>query len=111
MHMARMISDLKVMKTQIYDVKREIVDRMKIRFGQVIDIDELEEAKIIDSMHLKFNNAVNVNEMEEELLKSIIKDIKLNMLDVRSMFSDQIKFWKVRLQSYIIYMIYRVFDC
>lgn len=87
--------DIKVMTQTTRNVKRDIIDAMKIRFGQVVDIDEVEENKIMDTLGIKFENIPNVDDMEEALLKSIVHDLRLNTLDIAGLYRQEIQLWKV----------------
>lgn len=98
--MMRMRRDIKVMTQTIRNVKHDITDAMKIRFGQVVDIDEVEENKIMDTLGIKFENIPNVDDMEEALLKSIIHDLRLNTLDIAGLYREEIQLWKVNKINY-----------
>lgn len=88
--MKRMGTDIKAMQKKIHNIKRDIIHAMSIRFGQVVDIDELEERKIMDSMGIKLDNIASVDEMEEALLKSIVRDLKLSSLDIKGLYQEEI---------------------
>lgn len=92
-----MMNDCKAMKQKIKLIKREIAEEMLIKFGQVVDINELEEKDIMDTMGVKFDNIVNLDDMEEALLKCVVHDLKMNTLDVKSMYMDEIRMWTVSM--------------
>lgn len=87
--------DIREMTLTVRNVKRDIIEAMKIRFGQVVDIDEVEERKIMDTLGIKFENIPNIDDMEEALMKTIVHDLRINTLDIAGLYREEIKLWKV----------------
>lgn len=90
-HMRRMRNDCKVMHRKIKEIKRDIAEIMRIRFGQVVDINELEEKDIQDTMGVRFDNIINIDDMEEALLKCVVHDLRMDVADIKSLYVDEIK--------------------
>ncbi|GJQ65650.1 hypothetical protein Trydic_g7740 [Trypoxylus dichotomus] len=72
-HLARMKTDCKTMENRIYRLNNTIAESMKKKFGKVVDLDEVQEA----------------------LIKKLIFDLRMSMLDISTMFEDELHMWKV----------------
>lgn len=62
------------MEDRIYTLNNNIAECMKKKFGKAIDLDEVQEA----------------------LLKKLIFDLRMSMLDIRSMYEEELHLWRVR---------------
>lgn len=98
--MSRMKTDCMVMKRRIKDLKRTYVDKMRERFGQIVNIDELEEKKIMETMGLKPENCISIDEMEEALMKCLVHDLRLAGLDVKGLYAEETKIWTVNITKH-----------
>lgn len=94
-HMCRMKADCTVMKQKIKQLKREYVNLQRERFGQIVNIDELEEKKIMETIGIKPENCISVDEMEEALMKCLVHDLRLAGLDIQGMYKDETRLWTV----------------
>lgn len=94
--MSRMKVDCTVMKHKIRDLKRVYQEKMREKFGQVVNIDELEEQKIMDTIGLKPENCISIDEMEEALMKCLVHDFRLAGLDIKGLYADETRLWTVR---------------
>lgn len=93
--MCRMKADCEFMKKQVKQLKREYVEKQRERFGQIVNIDELEEKKIMETIGLKAENCITIDEMEEALMKCLVHDLRLANLDVKGMYQEETKLWTV----------------
>lgn len=84
------------MKRRILELKRDYADKMREKFGQVIDIDELEEKSITENMGLKPENCIGIDEMEEALMKCLVHDLRLANYDIKGLYVEETKLWAVR---------------
>lgn len=91
-----MKTDCTVMKRKIKDLKRAYVDKMRIKFGQIVDINELEEKTIMENMGLKPENCITIDEMEEALMKCLVHDLRLAGLDIKGMYAEETTLWNVK---------------
>ncbi|KAJ8927185.1 hypothetical protein NQ314_020461 [Rhamnusium bicolor] len=93
-HGTRMRKDINYMTGKIKDLKRQIVDTMLERFGQVVDIYEIEAALIKRSFQKS-----QVNELEEVLLKKLVYDLRIKTTDIRGLFADELKLWMSKISK------------
>lgn len=93
--MCRMRADCTVMKHKIKDLKRDYILKMREKFGQIVNLDELEEKKIMETIGLKPENCISVDEMEEALMKCLVHDLRLAGLDIKGMYAEETKLWTV----------------
>ncbi|KAF7286507.1 hypothetical protein GWI33_004914 [Rhynchophorus ferrugineus] len=91
-HLLRMKKDIIYMQRKAKMLKKEIVSLLKIKFGKVVDINELEMAMIQRSFQKNF-----VNELEEVLLKKMVYDLRIKMTDVRSLYISQLEHWQKKI--------------
>lgn len=68
-----MKTDCKHMQLNIEKLKKDIIEKMKLRFGREVDLDELEEVQ----------------------LKRMVMDLRLSQLDIRSLYEKEIHLWRV----------------
>lgn len=78
------------MKKRIMNLKTDIVYTMQIKFGKVIDINEIEEAIIKRSFQKS-----QVNELEEVMLKKMVFDMRMKSSDIKEIYDREINQWLV----------------
>lgn len=91
-HLTRMKKDLVYMNVKLSGLKKEMVAQMLEKFGQVVNISELEYA-----MFQKSFQKTQVNELEEIALKKMVYDLRIKLTDVKSQFVDIYNTWNVRI--------------
>ncbi|XP_017782969.1 PREDICTED: uncharacterized protein LOC108567166 [Nicrophorus vespilloides] len=70
-HLMKMKVDFSHMQSTMKSIRREIADEMTIQFG----------------------GPVNIDELQEFLLKKLIFNLKLSMIDIKSMFIKELEYW------------------
>lgn len=90
-----MRTDCTVMQRKIKDLKRAFVDKMREKFGQIVNIEELDEKKIMENMGLKPINGISIDEMEEAMMKCLVHDLRLAGLDVKGLYKEETMLWNV----------------
>ncbi|KAL3267246.1 hypothetical protein HHI36_011379 [Cryptolaemus montrouzieri] len=93
-HLARMKADLKYMHTEILVLKQQIVDLILLKFGKVSRVDVIDE-------HLEkktFGDDI-VNELMEALLRKMVHELRLSLVDVKSLYKDELHLWERKLEN------------
>lgn len=62
------------MEKKIADIKADTTESMKRKFGRKIDLDEIQEA----------------------YLRRLVFDLRMSKIDVRSLYEQELKSWKVK---------------
>lgn len=78
------------MKKRILNLKTDIVYTMQIKFGKVIDINEIEEAIIRRTFQKS-----QVNELEEVMLKRLVFDMRMKSSDIKEIYDKELSIWQV----------------
>ncbi|XP_050303878.1 cilia- and flagella-associated protein 44 [Anthonomus grandis grandis] len=91
-HLIRMKKDILYMKRKVKYLKKEIVSLLKIKFGKVVDINELESAVLQKNFQKSY-----VNELEEVVLKKLVYELRIKMTDVRGIYIDELKRWQRKI--------------
>ncbi|KAJ3657744.1 hypothetical protein Zmor_009527 [Zophobas morio] len=100
-HYTRMRSDCRYMTKRIKGLQEVITDHMKSKFGKIVDINEIEEAMLKRTF-----GKDDLHDLEEVLLKKIVHDLRLSMMDIKSMYINDLNFWSaeiVRVQKELTY--------
>ncbi|XP_064214804.1 cilia- and flagella-associated protein 44 isoform X1 [Tribolium castaneum] len=93
-HYTRMQTDCRYMATRIKYLQEVITDKMKMKFGKVIDINEIEVAMLKRTF-----GRDDLHDLEEVLLKKIVHDLRLSMMDIKGLYIDQLHFWKEKISQ------------
>ncbi|RZC43160.1 thyroid receptor-interacting protein 11 [Asbolus verrucosus] len=88
-HLTRMKTDCEYMASTVKKLQETILVNMQIKFGKVVDIIEIEEAMLKRTF-----GKDDLAELEEVLLKKIIHDLRLSMMDIKGMYIDQLHYWQ-----------------
>lgn len=79
------------MKLKLGELKAEMKAQMYEKFGQVVNIGELELAVLQKSFQ-----KTQVNELEEIVLKKMVYDLRIKLTNVKSQFIEIYNLWNVR---------------
>lgn len=71
--MARTKTDCKHMEGTIHELKEKIEIVMKQRFGRVVDL----------------------NDVQEALLKKLVFNLRMSMLDIKALYEAELSLWMV----------------
>lgn len=88
-HYTRMQTDCQYMAKTIKRLQETILDKMKTKFGKVVDINEIEEAMLKRTF-----GKDDLHDLEEVLLKKIVHDLRLSMMDIKGMYIEELNFWR-----------------
>ncbi|KAL1505618.1 hypothetical protein ABEB36_005142 [Hypothenemus hampei] len=91
-HLIRMRKDIIYMQRKAHSLKRDIRRLLRIKFGQEVDINELEMAVLQRSFQKNI-----VNELEEVLLKKLVYELRLKMTDVRGIYIAALERWQKKI--------------
>ncbi|KAK9870280.1 hypothetical protein WA026_006367 [Henosepilachna vigintioctopunctata] len=93
-HLARMKTDLKYMHTKILEMKQRIIELIQLKFGKVLNMEVINE-------HLEKKTFADdiVNELMEALLRKMVHDLRLSLIDVKSLYKDELRLWDKKLDN------------
>ncbi|KAK4886372.1 hypothetical protein RN001_002643 [Aquatica leii] len=89
-HMTRMKTDCKHMTKKIAQIKTETKELMIIKFGQHVDLEEVEEIGVKTAM---FGKAVNLDDMEEAAMRKMVFEFRISEENIGSLYKDEIREW------------------
>ncbi|KAK5643495.1 hypothetical protein RI129_007340 [Pyrocoelia pectoralis] len=90
-HMTRMRTDCKHMRKDIAELKSKIKELMVIKFGQTIDVEEVEETSL---KALMFGRPmVNIDDLEESVLRKMVFEFRLSQEKIDNLYKHEIMLW------------------
>ncbi|XP_031357853.1 cilia- and flagella-associated protein 44-like [Photinus pyralis] len=90
-HMTRMRTDCKHMNKHIAELKAQIKELMIIKFGQVVDVEDVEETSIKAMM---FGSPLaNIDDLEESALRKMVFELRVSQEQVDKLYKDEILLW------------------
>lgn len=78
------------MNQKLHHLKLKMKMMMETKFGKVIDINEIELAIIKKNFQ-----HTPVNELEEVVLKQLVFDVRIKLVDIKQMFVMELNKWIV----------------
>lgn len=83
-HLQRMKTDCKHMAWNIEQLKEQVKETMMIKFGSIIDVDELEEAN----------------------LRQLVNNLRMSQIDIKSLYETEMQHWRVSIKLRMHYTVF-----